>query len=255
MDFLGLGATGTTRGGINLNLTHTDAMNAVGRDQLARERLADGERRRSKHRGSWKTLGIERWRAAIENYNSSVKPGNQTALNTARVPFASYLNQIHNRLHPVFADSFLASLDSLPREHPLNRPDMRTNLEIVLDKDEGKVVKMGVTQSSGSTVFDIAALESVQSASPFGTPPKAIVSPDGKVYLHWEFYRNPYYACSTYFARPFILDVKPEEAPPGVSPPSGPTFGPREQEVPREGRLDPSRLAPRHARNARWASR
>lgn len=238
MDFLGLGATGTTRGGINLNLSHADAFAAVGRDQLSRERLADGERRRSTHRGSWKTLGIERWRAAIENYNSSVKPGNQTALNTARVPFASYLNQIHNRLHPIFADSFLASLDSLPRDHPMNRPDMKTNLEIVLDQEEGKIVKMGVTLSSGSTVFDIAALEAVQSASPFGKPPKEIVSPDGNVYLHWEFYRNPYYACSTYFAKPFILNVQPKSAPPSISPPTPHPFGPREEGVPRQGRLD-----------------
>ena len=30
-----------------------------------------------------------------------------TALNTARVPFASYLNTIHGRIHPIFADDFL----------------------------------------------------------------------------------------------------------------------------------------------------
>jgi len=136
LDFLGLGASGRTAGGINLNLTPGVAMAAVGRDQLGRERIADGERRRSKHRGAWRTMGMERWRPAIENYNSSVKPGNQTALNTARVPFATYLNQIHNRLHPIFADSFLASLESLPADSPLNKPDMRTNLEIVLDKGQ-----------------------------------------------------------------------------------------------------------------------
>ena len=236
MDFLGLGAQGRTRGGLNLNLSHGDAIAAVGRDQLQRERTADGERRRSKHRGSWMNMGLERWRAAIENYNSTVKPGNQTALNTARVPFASYLNQIHNRLHPIFADSFLASLGSLPREHPLNRPDMITNLEIVLDQEQGKVVKMGVTRASGSTVFDIAALESVQSASPFGKPPSEIISPDGNVYLHWEFHRNPYYACSTYFARPFMLKAKPDSAPPTIEPPPTGPFGPKEEAVPREGR-------------------
>jgi TonB family protein len=248
LDFLGLGATGTTASGINLNLTPGAAIAAVGRDQLNRERLADGERRRSLHRGSWRTVGIEKWRAAIENYNSSVKPGNQTALNTARVPFASYLNQIHNRLHPIFADSFLGSLENLPADHPLNKPDMRTNLEIVLDKDEGKIVKMGVTRSSGSTVFDVAALESVQNASPFGKPPAAIVSPDGNVYLHWEFYRNPFYACSTYFAHPFMLKASPENAPSKVPPPTTPPFGPKEDPVPGRGdlgRLDPSILRPR----------
>ncbi|HEX4474574.1 MAG TPA: TonB C-terminal domain-containing protein [Polyangiaceae bacterium] len=238
IDFLGLGATGMTSGGINLNLTPGSALAAVGRDQLQRELLADGERRRSQHRGSWHTDGIERWRAAIENYNSSVKPGNQTALNAARVPFASYLNQIHNRIHPIFADSFLGSLDSLPADSPLNKPDMRTNLEIVLDKDEGKIVKMGVTRSSGSTVFDVAALESVQNAAPFGKPPPIIVSPDGKVYLHWEFYRNPYYACSTYFAHPYMLKATPETAPSHVTPPSTTPFGPKEEAVPEHGSLE-----------------
>jgi TonB family protein len=218
-----------------LNLTPSNALAAVGRDQLSRELLADGERRRSKHRGSWHTVGIEKWRASIENYASSVKPGNQTALNAARVPFASYLNQIHNRLHPIFADSFLTSLDSLPSDHPLNKPDMKTNLEIVIDKDEGKIVKMGVTHSSGSTIFDVAALESVQNAAPFGKPPPIIVSPDGKVYLHWEFYRNPYYACSTYFAHPYILKVAPENAPSHLPAPSTPPFGPHERAVPNPG--------------------
>ncbi len=253
LDFLGLGASGTTAGGINLNLTPGAALAAVGHDELGRELVADGERRRSKHRGSWHTVGIERWRAAIENYDSSVKPGNQTALNTARVPFATYLNQIHNRIHPIFADGFLASLDSLPADNPMNRPDMKTNLEIVLDKDEGKIVRMGVTRSSGSTMFDVAALESVQNASPFGKPPSVIVSPDGRVYLHWEFYRNPYYACSTYFAHPYMLKASPESAPSHLPAPVPPAFGPHEQPLPAPGRgdlgtLDPSYLGGPRAR-------
>ncbi|MBI3202651.1 MAG: hypothetical protein HYZ29_14020 [Myxococcales bacterium] len=217
-DMLGLGALGTTSSGVNLNLSPQQALAAVGRDRLVKEKNRDAERRKSAHRGSWKSLGIERWRASIENYVASVKPGNQTALNTARVPFASYLNAVHNRLHPIFADSFLASLDSLPGNHPMNRADIKTDLEIVLDKDEGKVVKMGVTHTSGVTAFDIAALESVMRASPFGAPPRDIVSPDGKVYFHWEFYRNPFYACSTYFAHPFILKGAPKSAPPSIEP-------------------------------------
>ena len=38
--------------------------------------------------------------------------------------------------------------------------------------------------------------------------------PDGNVYLHWEFHRNPLLACSTYFARPFIIKVPQKTAPP-----------------------------------------
>ncbi|HYO96435.1 MAG TPA: hypothetical protein VER33_18090 [Polyangiaceae bacterium] len=217
---LGLGASGTTASGINLNLTPGLARDAIGLDQLARERLADGARRRSQHLGSWKSVGIERWRSAIENYVPSVKPGNQTALNSARSPFGTYLSVIHNRLHPIFADWFLSSLDSLPAQHPMNREGLSTNLEIVLEPTEGRIVRMGVTKTSGITAFDIAALDSVQRASPFGVPPTEIVSPDGNIYLHWEFHRDPRIACTTYNARPFMLRVQPKPAPTPEIPPA-----------------------------------
>ncbi len=218
-DTLGLGAAGTTQSGINLNLTPGLARAAIGTEQLARERLADGARRRSQHIGSWKTVGIERWRSAIENYVPSVKPGNQTALNTARSPFGMYLAAIHNKLHPIFADWFLGSLDSLPASDPQNNQELYTSLEIVLDQDEGRIVRMGVTKHSGVTAFDVSALDSVQRASPFGTPPREIVSPDGQVYLHWEFHRGPM-ACSTLNARPYILKGQPKTAPPALPPPT-----------------------------------
>ena len=69
---------------------------------------------------------------------------------TAAVPFATYLNGMHNRIHPIFADSFLGSLDSLPATHPMNDPKIFTSLEIVLTPD-GNIVKMGVTKTSGIT--------------------------------------------------------------------------------------------------------
>ena len=64
-----------------------------------------------------------------------------------------------------------------------------------------------------------------------GAPPPSIVSPDGNVYLHWEFHRNPLFACSTYFARPYIIKVPQKTAPPRVDPPAGP-FGPEEEPPP-----------------------
>lgn len=231
LDFLGLGAEGRTERGVNLNLTPGTALAAIGQDQLAREIRADGERRRSKHQGSWKAVGIERWRPAIENYVATVKLGNQTALNTAAAPFATYLNRIHNRLHPIFAVNYLGFLDGLPGSAGLHDKDMKTNLEIVLSQSNGSIVKMGVTRTSGVTAFDISALESVQRASPFGAPPASIVSPDGNVYLHWEFHRNPLFACSTYFARPYIIKVPQKTAPPRSDPPAGP-FGPEEEPPP-----------------------
>lgn len=220
--WLGLGGN-PGPGQINLNLSHTGVVAVVGNEQLNHDRVADGERRRSEHRGAWVASNFERWRSAIENYVTSVKPGNQTALNAARVPFASYLTNMHNRIHPIFAESFLGSLDGLPPSHPLNNQKLITRLEIILSKD-GKLVKMGVAKASGVTSFDVAALDAVERASPFGPAPQAIVSTDGRVYLHWEFHRDEVFACSTRNASPFMLNVPAGATPPAPeAPPQKPT--------------------------------
>ncbi len=219
-------------GTMNTNLDQAQVVTVVGLDNLRRMREADGERRKSEHRGSWLASNFDRWRSAIENYVSSVKPGNQTALNAAAVPFASYLNGMHNRIHPIFAESFLESLGGLPPSHPMNDKHLVTRLEIVLARD-GHLKKMGVVRTSGITAFDIAALDAVDRAAPFGPAPGAIVSPDGNVYLHWEFHRDEVYACSTMGARPVILSAPVEKnedpAPPALPSPAGPA---RERGVP-----------------------
>jgi TonB family protein len=232
-------------GTMNTNLEQAQVAAVVGLDNLRKLREADGERRKSEHRGSWLASNFERWRSAIENYVSSVKPGNQTALNTAAVPFASYLNGMHNRIHPIFAEGFLESLGGLPATHPMNDKHLVARLEIVLARD-GHLRKMGVVRTSGITAFDIAALDAVDRAAPFGPAPGAIVSPDGNVYLHWEFHRDEVYACSTMGARPVILNVPPERNEGPAQPPSAPApAGPsRERGVPaspndaREGRRE-----------------
>ncbi len=219
-------------GAVNMNVDPAQIAAIVGVDNLRKLREADGERRKSEHRGSWIASSFERWRSAIENYVSSVKPGNQTALNTAQVPFASYLNGMHNRIHPIFADSFLESLDGLPSDHPLNDQHLVTRLEIVLTK-EGRLKKMGIVKTSGITAFDIAALDAVDRAQPFGPAPNAIVSPDGNVYLQWEFHRDEVYACSTMGARPFILNGGAPHNNDGPPPPSqGPTSPTHERGAP-----------------------
>ena len=216
---VGLGAPGAL-GGPNINLTMAGVEAAVGSEKLKAERAADGAARRSAHRGSWEANKFERWRAAIENYEPSVKLGNQTSLNAARVPFATYINTIHNRLHPIFAEEFLASLDGLPPSHQLNQ-ELVTHLEIVLGKDDGRIVRLGVTKASGVTAFDIVALNSVSRAGPFGKAPDVIVSPDGNVYLHWEFHRDPFDACTTRNARPFMLKSAPTVTPAPLLPKKG----------------------------------
>lgn len=241
LEALGLGAAGRTPNGVALNLTPNMATAAVGADEMSRLRRADGERRRSEHRGSWATPSFERYRSAIENYVPSVKPGNQTALNTAAVPFASYLNQMHNRIHPIFADQFLDSLDSLAASHPMNDQSLVTALEIVVEREEGRLVRRGVTRTSGITAFDISAIAAVERAAPFGAPPSQIISPDGNVYLHWEFRRDGH-RCSTLYAYPYILKGQPTPAPLPAPTPLPPLRSPDEaapQPEHRHGLLEP----------------
>jgi len=237
---MGLGAPGAP-GAPNPNVKLSDVIAGVGEKQLKAERAADGASRRSKHRDSWETNKFERWRAAIENYEPSVKLGNQTSLNAARVPFATYINAIHNRLHPIFAEEFLAALDGLPKTHPLQSMDLVTKVEIVLSKDQGRIVRMGVTRASGSTIFDTVSLNSINRAAPFGKAPDVIVSPDGNVYLHWEFHRDPFDACTTRNAFPFILKAAPPKPEASAPPKKAPAGGKSDERSPTPGPLLPLR--------------
>lgn len=204
-----------------LAIKEKDFKAAVGMDELDRLKKVDAETKLSMHRGAWKSSSLERWRSAIENYTPGVKPGNQTNLGTAAAPWATYLAQIHVRLHPIFADGFVDSLDDLPKSHPLNDQTLITRMEIVL-KPDGRIDHLGIVRPSGVTAFDVAALDSVDRAAPFGKAPSQIVSPDGLVYLHWEFHRDEM-RCSNLNAFPYILKeggtpVKPE---PKEPPPKG----------------------------------
>jgi TonB family protein len=231
-------------------LDETDpAAAATGPDALTR--LAESRSASSVPAGQHRTFvgrGFERWRSAIEGYVSSVTPGSQLPLTPVATTLATYLNGMHNRIHPIFADSFLGSLDGLPPNHPMNDQHLVTRLEIILTKD-GHLKKMGIVRTSGITAFDIAALDAVDRAQPFGPVPGAIISPDGNTYLHWEFHRDEVYACSTMGARPFILN-QPAKSPDPTQPPalpSGPPSPLQERTLPptspgdaREGLLEPA---------------
>ena len=147
-------------------------------------------------------------RPTIDDGAPAAGLGDAAALNAARVPFATYLATMHNRIHPLFADQALKSLENLPAGRPLNGK-LGVVVEIVLAKDTGELVRLGVIKSSGETQFDIVALAVVARAAPFGKAPPAIASRDGNVYVHWELHSDPFDACTTRNARPFILKSPP----------------------------------------------
>lgn len=195
------------RDGVKLNLSWSQFEQAFGSEELAQQRQAYLEQRRSRAAGNggerqrmWKEF-----RAAIENYVPDVQPGTQTALNAAADPFAQYLAVVHRRIHREFAQGFLRSLPIAGG--PFGDPSLHTELEIVINGD-GNIHRVGIAQSSGFLPFDYGAFNAVMRSAPYGTPPRKILSGDGRVYVHWGFYRNER-QCGTFNARPYILPHPP----------------------------------------------
>lgn len=178
-------------------------------DQLNREREAYVQERRSRVRGGSRERNWTAFRSAIENFVPNVRPGNQTALNAAASPFADYLSDVHRRIHREFAERYLPNL-------PSNMGDfadrsLMTNLEIIINRD-GSIHRVGVVQTSGYLPFDYGAFESVMRGQPYPEAPSSILSGDGRVYIHWAFYRNER-QCGTFNASPYILPHPPDSQP------------------------------------------
>ena len=54
----------------------------------------------------------------------------------------------------------------------MNDQALLARLEIVLDRDDGHVIRLGIVRTSGITAFDIAALDAVQRAPPSASRPR-----------------------------------------------------------------------------------
>jgi TonB family protein len=167
------------------------------------ERAAVFKQEKSKHKGKL-TERNERVFSALENFINEVTPGNQTELNTRAAPFAQFIARMHRQIHEKWAFGFLTQMDTSFRDSPMNDLKLITKLEIVLD-GEGNVDKIAMVRTSGITGFDGAAISAVYAAAPFPMPPTAILSGNGKVYIHWKFHRNGD-ACGTPGVNYFILD-------------------------------------------------
>ena len=149
---------------------------------------------------------LARIRSSLENFIPEVKPGNQTALNTRAAPFAAFIAAMHRSIHELWGFGILQDWDELGGGSPLNDENLMTNLELVLNGD-GSVDKVTVVQGSKYLPFDVAAIDVAYSAGPYPTPPREIRSGNGKIYIHWRFYRDGR-QCATSGVDYFILDNK-----------------------------------------------
>ena len=140
---------------------------------------------------------------AIYNNRSWVSQGEQVPLGQKAPIFRNYIKAAHDRIHQLFADSFLASLNSLDPKDPLNDFSLMTKMEFEI-LESGVVNEIRVIRTSGNTVFDAAAVDSLYRSSPYPPPPKSILSWNRRVYFRWGFYRN-HRMCGIFNAEPYIL--------------------------------------------------
>ncbi|MBZ5713530.1 TonB family protein [Nannocystis pusilla] len=177
-------------------------MNALfGRDIAEKKDVIS--QRQSKKKGIWEEAR-ELYQSPLENMVPEVRPGNQTALRSRKHPFAQFIATMHRTIHDKWAFGFLEQLDTMGRGNALNKPDLWTRVEIVLNSD-GSLDKLRTVRYSGNMQFDGAAREVVRNSGPYPQPPREILSGNGKVYIHWAFHRDER-ACGTFGAEPFILD-------------------------------------------------
>jgi TonB family protein len=153
---------------------------------------------------AWTKASRDRWAASLYGYESPLQAITVIKSGAAQGEFTDYVSVMHDRLHPIFTDGFLASLDELPADDPLNEEKLSASIEVVLNGD-GSIVRLGILRSSGVEAFDIGVLEAMWRAAPFGKPPREVVSIDRRVYVHWQLWRHPYYACSTRFGKAHVL--------------------------------------------------
>jgi TonB family protein len=209
VDVLGDGKKRGKRGlpGVNSALSFSDYERILGKERVDEERQV-AARKSSTTKGKWEK-NLAAIRSSLENFVPDVRPGNQTALKTRAHPFAVYVARMHRRIHELWGFGFLEDLDSKAATYPLNNPDLWVNLEVSVNSD-GTIHKVTIAKTSGKTEFDVAAIHTVIAAAPYDPTPEAIRSVDGRIYLHWGFYRN-WRQCGTFNVEPYILNEVPDD--------------------------------------------
>jgi len=184
-------------------------------ERSEQERREYQQQSQAKRRGGLKFGSFTgKVRAALNDNSSWVAAGQQEPLGPRKRTFRAYMYAVHETIHHLFADSFLGSLTSLDPDDPLNNFDLMAKLEFEVMKT-GAINDIHVVRSSGNTVFDAAAVDSIYRSGPFPPPPVEILSWNERVYMRWGFYRNNR-KCGLFNAEPYILrapGAAPEDVP------------------------------------------
>jgi hypothetical protein len=150
-------------------------------------------------------VNVDAWAQAIAGYRPQANGGRPVAWEGNEGAVKAYLEAVHACVHVAFADSFLASLRSLPAGHPLADPELATTVELVVNGESGALEQLGVVASSGVAELDAAAVAAFGAAFPLAPPPAASLSSDGNLYVTWELHRRREEACGSARARAWKL--------------------------------------------------
>ena len=130
-------------------------------------------------------------KASLENMIPEIQPGNHTSVNAHPAVYAGYIASLHRKIHARWADDFLMALDtSYPRDHPMQDPKLGVTLEFVIQAKSGKFEAVNIVRSSGLLMFDAEAIDTAWAIGDRPNPPPQIISPNGKIYIHWTFWRD-----------------------------------------------------------------
>lgn len=142
----------------------------------------------------------------IEAMNELAKHGRTRPLGAIASAFKPYLEGMHGKLHPQYAEIELGKLDALPATDPRNNPKLSTRILVIVDGASGAIDRVEVVTASPEPRFDAIVRDAVLRAGPFERPAPELLSRDGKTYVLWEVRRDPTFACSTLRSRPFLFD-------------------------------------------------
>ncbi len=106
----------------------------------------------------------------------------------ARARGAEYLTAVGTRVQPAWGQFLEDCRLRLPRNHPLNQPDLMMVAELAI-APEGRV-DVRIVTGSGNGDFDTAAVGVIEDASPMPSPPAELASDDEHIHLRWLFARD-----------------------------------------------------------------
>ena len=141
----------------------------------------------------------------IKSESAAVRAGNHRPVDAHRATYAGWLSSLHKRIHSHWAESYLPMLDTrYPPGSPLQDRDLRAVLEFVIRADTGAFEKVTIVRTSGQLAYDGEATSLAWKVGPQPNAPPQIVSPDGRVYVHWTFWRDAR-QCGPFGASVYVL--------------------------------------------------